>query len=149
MRAGRFPGRRNCTMSTTAKERHEVRDRLYRIGIDFHDVEKLRRIAMQLHNWHEKECGTDHGCIERDETTGKAYWLNSTTMKRYPIRDMETKALARLETMMKEKYPDLIPYVQTDPRGASVYILTKKQLMYGGMKIEQLDSIYSRGTAVY
>jgi len=39
--------------------------------------------------------------------------------------------------------------VQTDPRGASVYILTKKQLMYGGMKIEQLDSIYSRGTAVY
>jgi hypothetical protein len=27
---------------------------------------------MTLHRWHELECGTDNGCIERDETTGKS-----------------------------------------------------------------------------
>ena len=131
-------------MSTTAKERYEVRDRLYRIGIDFDDAEKLRRIAMQLHNWHEKECGTDHGCIERDETTGKAYWLNSTTMKRYPVRDMETGALTRLAEILK-KYPHLTPYVQTDPRGASLYLLTAQQHVDG----RTIDSYYSNRTAIY
>ena len=131
-------------MSTTAKERAEVRDRLYRIGIDFHDAGTLRRIAMQLHNWHEKECGTDHGCIERDETTGKAYWLNSTTMKRYPVRDMETGALVRLAKMM-ENYPHLTPYVQTDPRGASLYILTERQRVTG----QPIDNHYSNGIAIY
>lgn len=35
------------------------------------DALALRRIAMQLHAWHERECGIDGGCIERDEESGK------------------------------------------------------------------------------
>ena len=131
-------------MTTTTRERAEVHARLATLGIRFDDAESLRRIAMQLHAWHEKECGTDHGCIERDETTGKAYWLNSTTMKRYPVRDMEAGALRRLATLVKH-YPTLTPYVQTDPRGASLYLLTQAQLDGG----HPIDSIYSRGVAVY
>jgi hypothetical protein len=132
-------------MNTTRKEREEVINRLARLGIDYHDAQALRRIAMTLHRWHEQECGTDHGCIERDEQTGKSYWLNSTTMHRFPVRDMERGALKRL-TALLEKYPTLTPYVQTDPRGASLYLLSQDTLARYNMPIEQ---IYNHGTAIY
>ena len=130
-------------MSST-KEKWEVIERVKRLGVTEHDAMALRRIAMQLHTWHEKECGTDYGCIERDETTGKAYWLNSTTMTRYPVRDMETGATKRLQALL-QRYPGLTPYIQTDPRGASLYLLTPDHLTGG----QPIDSIYSRGIAIY
>jgi hypothetical protein len=41
------------------------------VGYDFNrtrrDAESLRRISMTLHRWHELECGTDAGAIERDQ----------------------------------------------------------------------------------
>ena len=39
---------------------------LLRAGIGFGDAVQLRRISMQLHRWHEKECGIDNGAVERD-----------------------------------------------------------------------------------
>ena len=52
-------------------ETEEMLRRLERLGISRNDAETLRRISMTLHHWHEMECGTDNGCIERDETTNK------------------------------------------------------------------------------
>ena len=114
------------------------------LGISLDDALALRRISMTLHRWHEAECGTDYGCIERDEATNKPYWLNSNTMRRSPIRDMENGALRRLAKVMA-RYPELAAYVQSDPRGASLYIYRRDKL--AGMDIESCYS--SIGTAVY
>src|SRR3989304_4986820 len=122
---------------------HEMLSRLERAGISAEDALALRRISMTLHRWHEMECGVDNGCIERDETTGKAYWLNSSTMRRFPIADRETGALKRLKALAS-KYPDFVPYVQGDPRGASLYMVPKKYLESG----KDIDGYYSQGIAV-
>lgn len=116
---------------------------LDRIGISYEDACSLRRISMTLHRWHEMECGIDNGCIERDETTGKAYWLNSMSGKRYPMPDRETPALKRLSKIMTA-YPTLGFYVQGDPRGASLYILRPGDVPAGC----DADAYYSRGIVV-
>lgn len=124
-----------------------IRERLPRltaIGVSLSDAEELRRIAMQLHRWHELACGDNFGCIERDETTGKAYWLSSRTGKRSPIADKEAGAQKRLAAVMK-RYPHLSAYVQGDPRGAALYILRPGDVPQG----EDVYAYYSRGIAVY
>lgn len=103
----------------------------------------LRRISMQLHRWHELECGTERGGVERDEKTGQVMWYNSMTGKRSPHRDMETPALKLLAKIMKA-YPKLRSYVQGDPRGCALYLLRPDDAPKG-----QEDSHYSRGIAVY
>lgn len=103
---------------------------LIRAGIDIDDAQALRRIAMTLHRWHELECGTDGGCIERDEKTGLTYWYNANSRylaandrRAYSrIPDRETGAKKRLDAIMA-RYPNLKAYVQGDPRGAALYIL--------------------------
>lgn len=112
-------------------------------GVDPADAAALRRISMQLHSWFERECGTDNGCIERDEDTGRPYWLNSHTMKRWPIRDLEAGAMRRLKDIMA-RYPDLAYYVQGDPRGCALYILRPGDVPEGG----DPSCYYSRGIAV-
>ena len=113
------------------------------IGISCDDATALRRISMMLHRWHELECGIDNGCVERDETTGKAYWLNSYSGKRSPIADRETPALKRLAKIMAG-YPTLGFYVQGDPRGAALYILRPGDVPAGC----DADAYYSRGIVV-
>lgn len=117
---------------------------LISIGMSFDDAWNLRRIAMQLHRWHELECGTDTGAIERDETTGKTYWYNAMTGRRFPCNDRETGALKRLAKIMT-RYPNLGHYVQGDPRGAALYILRPGDVPEG----QDVDAYYSRGIAVY
>lgn len=117
---------------------------LTRAGISQPDAEALRRIAMTLHRWHELECGSDRGCIERDETTGKPYWSSAITGKRYAVADREEGARKRLAKIMA-RYPTLRAYIQGDPRGASLYILRPGDVPEG----EAIDSYYSRGLAVY
>ena len=90
------------------KHTHEMLSRLERAGIEREDAYALRRIAMTLHRWHELECGDGNDsaswCIERDETTGKAYWLNSYTMRRYPVADREKGAETRLIVVVRERH---------------------------------------------
>jgi len=120
-------------------------NQLTSLGISHDDATALRRIAMTLHRWHELECGTDRGAVERDEETGKVYWYNAMTGKRsYQIADRETGAKRRLAKIM-ERYPALGVYVQGDPRGASLYILRPGDVPEG----KEVDSYYSRGIAVY
>lgn len=124
--------------------KYDCIDTLRRAGIAYDDATALRRIAMTLHRWHERECGTDHGCVERDETSGKAYWRSSFSGKRWAIPDRETGARKRLAKIMA-KYPSLSAYIQGDPRGAALYILRPGDVPEGA----EVDSYYSRGLAVH
>lgn len=54
-------------MRVSKVDRNEVIYRLNNLGFSTTEADSLRRIAITLHNWHEKECGMDNGCIERDE----------------------------------------------------------------------------------
>lgn len=132
----------------TTKREFERRERMFRAlemnGIRGDDALALRRISMTLHRWHEMECGSDYGCVERDEVTGKTYSVNAHTGKRFPTPDRETGALRRLGKIMA-KYPALSAYVQGDPRGAALYILRPGDVPAG----EEVGSYYSRGIAVY
>lgn len=125
-------------------------DRLARAGIEPHHREELRRISMTLHAWHELECGSDRGAIEREETKpgeppGKVWWISAATGKRcHRVPDRETGALVRLAEIMSH-YPALSYYVQGDPRGCSLYILRPGDVPAG----EPIDSYYSRGIAVF
>ena len=143
-------------MSTTAKERYEVLSRLEKAGISYEHANALRRISMTLSRWGELECGdgNEHGswAIERDESTEVPYMVHhrymhgqgKDTVHRTRIADREKGALKRLQAIMS-KYPDLLAYHQTDPRGCAVYVLRKDDVPVGS----SIDSVYNRGVAVY
>lgn len=118
---------------------------LYSLGIEPGDVLALRRISMTLHRWHEHECNGD---IQRDETDGKPYrHYGRGTVGPFLtvlIPDREAGAIRRLKAIMA-KYPTLSYYVQTDPRGAALYILRPGDVPEGG----DVSAYYSRGVAVY
>lgn len=127
-------------------------DNLRSLGFTQDEAEKLRRISMTLHRWHEMECGTDNGCIERDEATGKTFWLNAMTGRRFPTPDRETGARKRLAAIMEARalrvgggHVTLAAYIQTDPRGAALYILRPGDVPEG----KEPESYYSRGLCVY
>jgi hypothetical protein len=130
---------------------------LRQLGFTASEAESLRRISMTLHRWHELECGIDGGVIERDETTGKPYWINynsrylspSDPRNRHRIADRESGALRRLSAIMtarngRESVP-LSHYVQTDPRGAALYVIRPGDVPDGA----DVGSSYSRGICVY
>jgi hypothetical protein len=126
------------------KEQYQMIRALESEGVTYQDAQALRRVSMTLNRWHERECGTEHGCIERDEDTGVPYF-RAAAGTRYQVRDMETGALKRLATIMA-RYPHLKAYVQGDPRGAALYIWTPRNVaVYGN----DVDANYSRGIAVY
>lgn len=121
------------------------------LGFTQYEADTLRRISMTLHRWHERECGTGDGCIERDEATGKAYW-RIVSGCRYPIQDRETGARKRLAAILATRNartigPEwhLTAYIQTDPRGAALYILRPGDVPEG----KDADAYYSRGLCVY
>lgn len=134
-------------------------DILCRLGFTKEQAESLRHISMTLRRWYEKECGIDGGYIERDEVTGKPYWHNSYTGRRYPVRDAEKGAIRRLDAIITDrnskgretdshtitKYAPLSYYLQTDPRGAALYILRPGDVPSG----EYASAYYPRGICVY
>jgi hypothetical protein len=139
-------------MSTTTKERYEVMTRLGNLGIAYADACALRRISLTLRRWFELECGDGHGHIERDEETGRPRYHRDNHSYIDPhdprawscIADRETGAQVRLSKIMA-RYPHLTPYIQTDPRGASLYLLTERQRVPG----QPIENHYSNGTAIY
>jgi hypothetical protein len=141
---------------------------LMSLGFTAEEADKLRRISMTLRRWHELECGTDAGCIERDgeDGDGKPFMTyersHSQTRGRYAIPDRETGAKKRLAAILKarnvrawnpsevphghlDKHPGLSAYIQTDPRGAALYIIRPGDVPEGST----VDSCYSRGICVY
>lgn len=144
------------------KETAHMLSTLQGLGISWNDAITLRRISMTLHRWHELECGDGNShaswCITRGKKNGKEF-VHDEAGKPYmeyhpdagkasysPIPDREAGALKRLRILMaKYGYIGLSFYVQTDPRGAALYILRPGDVPKG----EDADAYYSRGVAVY
>lgn len=131
---------------------------LQSLGFTLEEAEKLRRISMTLRRWHELECGTDAGCIEREGENGAGkpfmtYERGNGPRGRYAIPDREAGARKRLaaiigqrnarQQMVAGKMDKLEPYIQGDPRGAALYILRP------GDAGASADSYYTRGICVY
>lgn len=143
-------------------------DTLRSLGFTQEEAEQLRRISRALHRWHELECGTSDGHIERDEVTNKVRFFNARARYLDPhdprawhvIPDRETGARKRLakilaatnernvkwldERGLDHKHP-LSAYVQTDPRGAALYILRPGDVPEGA----DVSAYYNRGICVY
>ena len=134
---------------------NEMLNRVMARGISLDDAYALRRISMTLHRWHELECGDGNNyaswAIERDDTTGKPYMVtypHTGKTRRYAIADRERGALRRLDTIMA-RYPELSAYVQTDPRGAALYVYRNDDPVLVSSKYG-IESVYSSiGTAIY
>jgi hypothetical protein len=132
---------------------------LMELGFTSEEAEKLRRISMTLHRWHELECGDGNGCIERenDDGTGRPFWTSAHTgeRSRSPIADRETGAKKRLAAIIGRRNNTeanaltskggLSAYIQTDPRGAALYILRLGDVPEG----KDADAYYNRGICVY
>lgn len=133
------------------RQSHQI-DTLLNLGFKTDEAEKLRRISMTLQRWHELECGIDNGCVERDDD-GRTYWRNSYSGRRSRFPDRETGALKRLRDIVHARNirqpragdPLLSFYVQTDPRGAALYILRPQDVPEG----KDPAAYYSRGICVY
>lgn len=151
-------------MSTTKREAERLtnqRNTLISLGFLEFEADKLRQISIALRRWHERECGIDGGAIERDEITGRPYWKTETG-RRHAIQDREKGALRRLTHIMAARngrvpplsvvmLPDraapdtLNAYIQTDPRGAALYILRPGDVPEG----KDPSAYYTRGICVY
>ena len=135
-------------MNAQQKDR-ELSQRIARAGIICSTTEArtLRRAALTLHRWHELECGTDAGHIERDGDNGEGApkfvpagrWVGGRYIDPTPYRipDRERGALARIAATCKEM--GLHYYIQGDPRGCSLYVSPDPLT----------DRDYTRGVAVY
>lgn len=136
-------------------------ERLTNSGIAYADAVALRRISMTLHRWHELECGDGNDyaswCLARGkriantfeyDDDGKPYLEyhahNSNRPTYRAIADRERGALKRLAKIM-QRYPKFASYVQTDPRGASLYILRPDDVPADA----NIESCYTNGIAVY
>lgn len=126
------------------EQRCHMLNALAGLGFTPDEVDQLRLISIRLRRWHEKECGVDGGCIERDEASGKPYWHDSRSGVLTRIGDVEASEKKRLAAIMAKHAP-LSAYVQTDPRGAALYILRPDDVPEG----QQADAYYSRGVCVY
>lgn len=132
----------------------QQQDTLMALGFTAAEAESLRRISMTLRRWHELECGTDNGCVERDEQTGRTFWRSAHNSNRYPMADRETGAHKRLAGILQDRNARSLPlqspeklqsYIQGDPRGAALYILRPGDVPAGA----DAGSYYSRGICVY
>ena len=124
------------------------------LGFTDAECESLRRISNTLQRWHELECGTDSWALERID--GKPHMVHSSGRK-YVTADRETGARKRLSRILLDRLnrtkdaegkiqgPALSAYIQTDPRGAALYILRPSDVPEG----KPADEFYSRGICVY
>lgn len=131
---------------------------LVSLGFTIDEADTLRRVSRTLRRWHELECGIDAGVIERDDATNKPYWVTESG-RRWPVPDRERGALRRLGRVIGHRNTRVWaasdahavhvhavhPYIQTDPRGAALYILRPGDVPPGS----DPASCYTRGICVY
>jgi len=146
---------------TEAMRQTQQQNVLMALGFTQDEADKLRRISMTLRRWHELECGDGRGYVERDEKTGRPFYVNCNSRylsandprARSAIADREAGALKRLKAMVNARNirqpfaesPLLDFYIQGDPRGAALYIIRPGDIPEG----HTVDSCYSRGIVVY
>ena len=142
------------------EQMHRAFNTLQSLGFTFDECEKLRRISMTLRRWFELECGDGDDrrswAIERDETTEIPYMVThhhrdgKTT--RYRVADREMGARRRLNAIIHarnirqplQESPLVSHYIQSDPRGAALYILRPGDVPEG----ENPSAYYSRGICI-
>jgi hypothetical protein len=127
---------------TEQARRAKLSNTLAALGFTATEAQQLRRISNTLQRWYELECGVEGGGIEREEETGRPFWVSSG--RKWPTPDREKGALLRLGKIMANHSP-LSYYLQTDPRGAALYILRPGDVPNGA----DPGSFYSRGICVY
>ena len=105
--------------------------------------ESLYKIERTLHRWHELECGADGGCIEQDETTGKWTLRREIGSKEYtrPIADREKGALRRLVNLLEPFKDRAAAFVQSDPRGAALYLYDPRKFTTQHIDNNSADAI--------
>ena len=132
---------------------HILCDALYALHFTRDEIGALRRLSSRLHRWYEREC---NGEVERSETDGRTYEVHGHNspggkIRRYLTRDHERASERRLASIIaarNARVPDVPPvytYLQTDPRGAPLYIMCSGDVPAGG----NVSSYYSRGLCVY
>lgn len=123
------------------------------LGFTPEESQGLIRIEKTLHRWCERECGSDHGCIERDEATGKPYWIDTAGTRVYAVADREKGALKRLEAILEARnardiarstFKPLSFYYQTDCRGCALYIIRPGDVREGS----SVECCYTNGIAI-
>jgi len=86
-------------------------------------------------------------CVEQDDA---GHWemswrghnsLGVYQVVRKPTEDIGAGYLAKIGAIVSQ-YPDLVYYHQTDARGYSIYIASRKELAASGHTVENLDCIY-------
>jgi hypothetical protein len=142
-----------------AERRQWLYSSLMSLGFTFDECEKMRRISSTLHRWFELECGDSTTycdyAIERDDSNGLPYMVKhlhgqgvSKTI-RYRVADRETGARNRLDRIVQARNnrtnAPVDTYIQTDPRGAPLYILRPGDVPAGA----EPSSYYSRGICIY
>lgn len=138
-----------------AMRQNHQEDTLRSLGFTTDEARQLRRISMTLRRWYELECGVEGGGIERDEKTGKPHWSfqvpgSGNARSCYPIPDRERGAQKRLLDIInalaaRKGVCNINAYIQTDPRGAALYILRPGDVPAG----QDASAYYSRGICVY
>lgn len=123
-----------------AEQRQLTYTQLINLGFSFYECEKMRRISLTLRRWFELECGNGNDwanwAIERDENgEGRPFMVthyhprngSQARTTKSPVADRETGARRRLAAIIEERNkraPGKVEtYIQTDPRGSSLYIL--------------------------
>lgn len=151
----------------TTKREFEQRAHYYAalqsLGFTWGECEQLRRISMTLRRWHELECGdgNEYGswAIERDDNgDGPPYMVHhhyrhgqgKDTVTRTRIPDREKGAKKRLLSIInalaaRKGVCNVNAYIQTDPRGAALYILRLGDVPAG----EDASAYYNRGICVF
>ena len=123
-----------------AEQRQRTYTQLINLGFSFDECEKMRRISLTLRRWFELECGDGNEwadwAIERDENgEGRPFMVthyhprngSQARTTKSPVADRETGARKRLAAIIQGRNErasgKVETYIQTDPRGASLYIL--------------------------
>lgn len=147
------------------KQESERREHMFRalatMGLSRREAEALRRISLQLHSWHERlrnedieeraggrAVRRDAPCL-RDGFRFCGYSCQCPGPHAYLIPNRGAGAERRLAAIMAPHRRRLCYYVQRNPRGAALYIVSHSQLRRVHRKPAELDCCYSMGTAVY
>jgi hypothetical protein len=156
------------------ERRQHQQQTLKALGFTADEAEQLRRISNTLQRWFDNECqDAETGYIERDQNgDGPPYFVRHVyghgtrpdRVVRRRIPDREAGAKRRLAAIIdrrnaRQYNPNsptkigtgpmdqgaVIPYIQTDPRGAALYILRPGDVPAGC----DAGGYYSRGVCVY
>lgn len=115
------------------------------LGFTSEQIRKLRRASNTLSHWYEAEC---NGEISRDQVSEISYRYNTFSAKRIRREpDRENGALKTIQEIVGSVPATKVSgyYIQTDPRGAALYILRPGDVPEG----IEVDTCYSRGICVY